>query len=1360
MHTPLELVATFVPNGAITDPSVATSREAVANPFFAVALFVDISDFTPMTERFEQSGPDGVEQLTAELDRHFGTMIAHITEAGGEIENLLGDALLAYWPAAEADLRATAAAAVDCALKLQGALAGQFLDDATAVNVHAGLVAGPVAGLHLGGHAGHRLYLLCGDPLDRVTKLVDQAGPGELVVDATIRELLGHAIRGTPVSHDGTRVLAFDGQSVKRVAAPRRPPADASDAVHYLQDGLRQRVLAGHQSWIAEIRNITVAFVSITGLRVRSSAELARSQSIVLTMQESVHAHGGAVQCLTMSDKGTVLYVAFGLPLLAHDDDAVRAVAAMYQLRGRLREFDCAASIGVSGGMTYCGLLGTDAWRCYSVRGTVTNRAARLMGVADGEILIDSTVRTAAGLRFTFRPLPPLRLKGIAKPQPAYALEGVLQTTESATSRELFDRDAQLQAIRDAIDDLPRAPAVRALVVEGDAGIGKTALLNAGAELATEAAITVLRGAVQPLSLGAVYAALRGVFESLVNGSGDGSPIERAAQLLSDEERWQRRLPLLAPVLSFPVPDNELTAQMQGEIRSDNTRAVLRHVLDRAAQRSSLFILLDDCQWMDSASWRLITELIRGDTRVLFVLAVRRDREHSEAYVSALLELPAVVKVALDEVGTHAIAELVKQSVDASSVASAVVDFIATRGSGNPFFTQELARSLLEQGRIEVVAGKCGLAGNHDLEAIEFPATLEQVIVSRVDRLQPDVQLTLKVASVIGHAFEFQALLGVHPLRFSADSCRACTNTLEEAQFTQRLQDQAALTYLFRNLILQETVYRLLAFAQRRSLHGTIGSWIEANVANAGASHKVVLAHHWFVAERPDKALGYSFDAGVEALDNGAYAEARRFFQRCLELARAHPDIADDVAKARVLFRLGEVDLRLGRVDDSRESFIAGLAALGLRWPATSVRYAAALLGALARQIYHRVRGVGTDPEQTVRLREQTLANGLEQFSGLFFFEQRLDQLLLADLHGLNFAEQANAPSIIRKLFAQNAVTLSVARAHRWANYYAKAVETYSKAGSTDADLAYQFYYLAMHSIGHGRWQIAHKHLERGIAQAQNIGHRRLELDLLSFRRSALFIQGDYVAGAAANDVYRDAVLSSTDEQHQYFMRIALGEFALRRSDFDDANQLFDEASDLLLRGYALDHLHVQANRAVAKHRLGLADESWQLATAIVALIGTTQPIGYYAMEGYAGIASLFLDHLEDPRSTHSRAELARFARLALRGFDRFSKSFPVSRPRYLMLRARLLEARGRHKRAIRSALEALTAARSLALQFDIAAASEQLGRCRGVPNDARREHAARALAGYVELDLAREATGARALHESLVEDRSRGPGR
>ena len=247
--TSRRFISSFVPRSvALADPSVATSQDVVSDVFYAAVLFVDISDFTSMTERFERSGPEGVEHLTEALDRHFGMMIAKITDAGGEIENMLGDALLAYWPSTDRDVRQTVHDALVCAVDLQTAMAGQVLDDATHLNVHAALVAGSVEALHLGGHAEHRLYLLRGEPLDRISGLVELAGAGELVVDATVRELMGDDMR-----HDaaGTGGWRFDGFS-ERMASSTRMPVIGSSSFTLAINSSRQslsRPVAASMAW-------------------------------------------------------------------------------------------------------------------------------------------------------------------------------------------------------------------------------------------------------------------------------------------------------------------------------------------------------------------------------------------------------------------------------------------------------------------------------------------------------------------------------------------------------------------------------------------------------------------------------------------------------------------------------------------------------------------------------------------------------------------------------------------------------------------------------------------------------------------------------------------------------------------------------------------------------------------------------------------------------------------------------------------------------------------------------------------------------------------------------------------------------
>ena len=1368
MNNSEQFMSTLVPPSVAkdlaTDGGEVTSLNAVSRKFFAAVLFIDISDFTPMTEKFERLGPEGVEQLTSALNRYFGIMIEEITTSGGEIDNLSGDGLMAYWPADDGcEHLPIINTALVCAARLQERMAGSLLEDGTRVSVHSALVAGPLQRLYLGGHLGHRLCLLTGEPLDRISQLLDAAGPGELVLDEMVCNYLKDDIEGEILANGGRRLTGFPvnhsmvdaGTAATKATRPLREAAPYLH--HFLQNRLSDRIAAGQVDWLAELRHLTVTFVSLDDLDFGSHADFERIQEIILAMQTAVHDYGGAVQSLTVDDKGVVFFAAFGLPLLAHEDDTVRAIAAMQSIREQLMGMGYGTTIGICSGMTYCGILGTDDWRCYSVRGTVTNRAARLMSHKSGRIYVDSTARRAAKGRVEFEKPRSVDLKGIDEPVDIWTVGH-----EPVQSRTLPREDAFIGRA-DEIANVDREltafltqPEPRVLMIEGVPGVGKTTLLDEAARRAETKGLRVLRGGVDALDLGAVYAALRSVFQDLVGLEPHDSQELRNSKIanrLGGEPSWMDRSPLLATVLQIPMQDNDLTRQMDSVSRADNTNAMLRFMLDKAAAERQLAIIIDDCQWMDTATWKLVQQLSDTGSNIMLILGVRSDRELSQSAVETLLSAPRTKQIVLGEVDRETVRGLVCSNLDVDHAPESLVDFVHSRGGGNPYFTCELVQALHEQNFITVKGRDCLLNnGSVDLASISFPDTVERVIVSRVDRLEPDLQLTLKVASVIGRQFPFDALFGVHPLSPELEELREQLNEIENRDFTPILPESPQLTYYFRHLLMHQTVYGLLAFSSRRELHQAVGSWIEQNVEGARVTQKVTLAHHWTMAVRPDVAVNYLEQAGDEADNSGAYAEAVSLYDRAIAALQESSPKPDVVREARIYFGLGDIYTRLGDIDKSHASYRLGLEGLGIRWPKNGFQLALAVIKAVSRQAWHRFKGMNPDVNQPVKQRELVLANGMEKFGNLFFFTQRLNDLVLTTLLGLNFSELANSPANIRKTFAQMSVSLSIAKLNKWADYYAGRVESLPLQGSTDNDLAFQFVYLGMHSIGQGRFSEAQRYLREGLGLAKKIGNKRLVLDLTAFSRSPNFLQADYEQGYKDNEVYRDAVLASDDKQHQYFMRIALGEFALRMSDLETANRLLREAREILLPGYQMDKLHVISMLAISEHRLGNAAVAWDLANEALDAIKSTPPIGYYAMDAYAGIAGLFLEYLEDSdfKFDLSRNELLKRARRALKGFDGFSRSFAVSRPQYLVMQGRLHLLMGNERKAISSSRAAVEMAEDFDMQYDIAIAELQLGRMSSFDLETRMSHVNSAISRFQAIGLRRETDQARQALDSI----------
>ncbi|MEM9199415.1 MAG: adenylate/guanylate cyclase domain-containing protein, partial [Pseudomonadota bacterium] len=393
------LVSEAVARDCAEMPERAGAADAAYVPLHAAVLLLDIAGFTPMTERFEGMGPDGVEQLTGTLNRHFGRMIDQILDSGGEIDKLIGDALLAYWVASDVrDLPRAVRRAASAAAELQDDLSDARLGDGSRLSLHATIAAGPVQRVYVGGHEGHRLQFLAGAPLVSLRSLPAGAKPGEIVLDAMAADCVETVwpLRRLPggnaclsVTHVMTAAAKSSIGSKRAEAGPTpAPPQDPAMLERFFHRALRGQIATGQGAWLAELRQLTTAFVSLDAVFGGPGGDLAMLQARVLAIQAIVHDFGGAVQSLTVDDKGTVLMAAFGLPMLSHEDDAVRAVAAMHRVAGL---FDRSApkvdapdiadaarrgdwtvqpvgrGVGIGTGTMFCGFLGNDRWRSFSV---------------------------------------------------------------------------------------------------------------------------------------------------------------------------------------------------------------------------------------------------------------------------------------------------------------------------------------------------------------------------------------------------------------------------------------------------------------------------------------------------------------------------------------------------------------------------------------------------------------------------------------------------------------------------------------------------------------------------------------------------------------------------------------------------------------------------------------------------------------------------------------------------------------------------------------------------------------------------------------------------------------------------------
>jgi class 3 adenylate cyclase/tetratricopeptide (TPR) repeat protein len=1324
-----EALASFLPDRLVRrlleEPEAA--GKAHCDRLVGALLLADLSGFTAITERLAAGGPGGAEELRGLLDGAFSPLLELIAGTGGDVLKFAGDALLACWPAPAGDLdgrglAAATAAAAGCAEAMQAALGRFAAAERLPLALRIGIGAGEVVVLDVGGERERRELLVAGAAVPQTTGAAERARPGQVLLARPARDLAERA-PGTPRGPAGAPPAA-DGPGVAALVAP------------YLPRAMLASMVAGHEEWLAELRQITVVFANLPDLDHR--AGLDEADEVMRALQSALYRYEGSINKLSVDEKGTSLVAALGLPPLTHEDDPARGVQAALAMRETLAGLGRRVAIGVTTGRAFCGTVGSRWRREYTMLGAVVNLAARLMQEAGDGVLCDAATAEAARSALAFEALGPVRVKGRADPVPVYrpgrADRSAGRGPEPVVRGPLVGREEERGRLDGALrritgDD--RAGVVQVLVLEGDAGAGKSRLVAELVDQAVAAGVPVWAGAGDAVERNTPWHAWRELFGRLPVFDGADRTARRrlVLDLLGPGPELRDLAPLLNPVLALELPETAASAELSGQGRAGRTRDLLVRLLRAVVGDKPTVLVIEDAHWLDSASTGLVLALSRERLPLLLVVATRSrgeggtvEDELAWAAYRRLLRAPNLERLVLDRLPVAAVEALVGQRLGTTAVPEVLTRLVEEKAGGNPLFTEELALALRDAGLVRVVDGRVELFSDvPDVLARRLPLTVHGAITSRIDRLSPTQQLTVKVASVIGRVFAVGILRDIHPLRQAvAPTLAADLTEIERADLTMLDTPEPDLSYLFKHVIVQEAAYNLMLLSQRRQLHRSAAEWYE----RAGGGDLALLAHHWRLAEVPAKAVHYLEQAGTEALREGAYAEAVRFFTALLDLDDSDPSGvaagrqggpgAAAIRRARWEHQLGDAYLGLGQLAPEQQHLHAALALLGRRTPASGRRLPGKLAWQAGQQLRNRVW-----PRPLVA-RSGEIRAALEEAAQVY------ERLFLVDYHasqraqavhqavkGLNLAEAAGSRPAEARLAAACAVGAGLLGRHRVANgYLGHAFAALEGAGDPSAR-ASVLQSAALYKLGVGRWAEVSEHLDDAAAILRRLGDPRRLAEITGLGVWERYFQGDLPALRPMLAELDRLGRHSGDAQVRAWAVAGHAVAGLRTGDLEEA------ASALSRRPApapaALLALQL-GNRAGAVELLRRALE--QAARPLVKCYW----FDLYAMSAEVALA-LWLD-----RRARGEGDAGPWRAMAVEGvgqLGRYARVFPIGRPRALLHRGLIAWTGGRAARARRDWRAALAAAEVLEMRYEQALALDMLGR-HGAPGQrpAARERA------------------------------------
>ncbi len=885
--------------------------------FDAAIVFADISGFTPLTERLSDAGGEGPEELTRLLNQYFTRLIKELEAEAGEVVKFSGDALIVLFSAEQQDLPYAIRRAQQAAQRMQNMLTEMGPLNSSVgpvkVEIKIGIGVGAVYAMEVGGLLGRWEFVVAGQALQDAAHAQTQAKPGDIIFAPGAEEQM----HPKPVPSElGSTLTAPQLDQIEATARALR---------RFIPGSVLGWLETGDRNWLGVLRPMTVLFMGIKEFAFDDDDSLEIFHELIRNVQRALYRFEGSLNKVAVDDKGVVIMALFGAPPLAHEDDALRGTKAALEVQGLARKMNIGLRIGVTTGQVFAGPVGSEIRYEYTVMGDSVNLAARLMEAAEpGQVLLDSVTRRGARDKINIKPLPDLKVKGKSGRVKIYQPDDARLTSKiiSGSFRPppmMVGREDETAILRAALDGLPEGKG-HLLLVEGDPGMGKTRLIRELSMQAKAQGLRCLASAGKTSDQSSDLMPWRGIVAQFFDLAHDQEPQQRLEQvenLIKDlAPGLSTHLPLLRHWLNLGdfIATQEL--MMNVEQRNRQILEFIQSLLRAWADSQPLVILLDDAQWLDAASWQLLLELadsVSGPDPFPLVIAVASrpmSRTSPEGEFRERLNRMSLADcLSLQPLGADHIEMMIadRLSVLPQRVPRKVARFVYERSEGSPFVAEELLRAMLDQGLIEVWKdektnqNQCQMRISPEKQADQLPGSVKGLILSRIDRMSPDQQLTLKVAAVLGRRFAASALYDVleREQGFEEERVQRHLDSFADIDLVEVESSDPDLNYRFRHEVTREVAYDSMLYAQRRQLHEAAANWLEDRFGCAPPAAKLAsltpgdtrlspyftdLARHYKVAGNSERELAYSVLAGRNAAELYQNEEAERYLTRALEL--------------------------------------------------------------------------------------------------------------------------------------------------------------------------------------------------------------------------------------------------------------------------------------------------------------------------------------------------------------------------------------------------------------------------------------------------------------------------------------------
>jgi class 3 adenylate cyclase/tetratricopeptide (TPR) repeat protein len=675
----------------------------------------------------------------------------------------------------------------------------------------------------------------------------------------------------------------------------------------YLPKGLTEKILAQKDRIEGERKQVTVMFCDMEGFTALSEKlGIEEAYSVMDQIYEilihKVHDYEGTVNEMT----GDGIMALFGAPI-ALEDAIQRAIRSALSIHREMTKFSdkkkqgqvnippIKMRIGIHTGPVVVGTLGNDLRVEFKAVGDTVNLASRMEGLAEPgtTYVTEDTFKLSEGF-FRFESLGENDIKGKEKPIKVY------RVIAPSTSRTRFDVSAERgltafvgrgRELELMLDGFERAKGGRgqAFSLTAEAGVGKSRLLYEFRKAVASEHVTFLEGRCLSYSSGVAYHPvidfLKANFD-IHEGDGDfeiREKVKRGLKVLGADEA--STLPYLLELLA--VKDSGIhKILMSPEDRKNRIMEAFKHIALKGSEIRPLILAYEDLHWIDKSSedvLKYFLESIPG-ARVLLIFTYRPEFVHTwgaKSYHS---------QVMLNRLSNRESLMMVSHLLGTEDVERNLEEFILEKAEGVPFFLEELIKSLKDLKIIEKEDNRYRIT--KDIKEVTIPATVQDVIMARVDSLPQEMKGLLQTVSVVGRESGYDLIKRVTGL--TEQELLPQLSVLKDSELLYERGIYPQSTYIFKHALTQEVAYNSLLLKRRKEIHAQIGGDIEALYPDRLEEHYELLAFHYGRSAKADKAVKYLDLANQKAAKVHAMEEAKAYFDEAMALLDALPETEEN----------------------------------------------------------------------------------------------------------------------------------------------------------------------------------------------------------------------------------------------------------------------------------------------------------------------------------------------------------------------------------------------------------------------------------------------------------------------------------